>query len=247
MKFFKDFNLDEVLYHDAIKYATKKGNASYIDVMFDAKKQIESYLVKKAKDDIDIEILLLDRYKCALAVLASIYELDMNTAKKIYELSVEEVFENYDSEKLLVQNISSIMVKKAKEMGYVSLKVQKKIEEEKEEIIENVIEEVPEEKEENEIEEETINYEENIDILDYIDKEYLLSILNSKLNNYEYSVSKLLFGANGTMYSVKTVSKVLDVDVKKITEIYVKCLETIKDEYLNWYEGQMELRYTNMN
>lgn len=245
MKYFKDFNLDEVLYHDAIKYAIEKGNESYIDIIFDAKKQIESNLVKKAENDIDVEILLLDRYRSAMAVLVNIYELNMDVGKKIYELSVEDVLKNYDNEKLLIQNISKVMVNKAKEMGYFSARVQRKMEKEMQE--ETIIEE---NLSDNEIEEgpkveEQINYEENIDILDYIDKNYLFDILKDELSNYEYSVAKLLFGANGKIYSVESVSKVLEVDIKKITEIYVKCLGIVRDKFSNWYDGQMKLEYTN--
>lgn len=115
MKNYEDFDLHESIFNRAINVSKQDGNNSYIDLILGARKYLESYLIKKSINDIDLEILLLDKYKNAMFIVASIYKLDLGVANQIYESSFETIMENYDESKSLYNNLIKVMLKNVKE------------------------------------------------------------------------------------------------------------------------------------
>lgn len=129
MKNYQMFNLEENLFDSAIESSMNCAYTSYIDVFNHANRIIESYLIEKCKGDIEIQILLLEKYNNAKLVITKIHNLDSKIAMQIYELSFEYVINNYDSSKSIYSNLSKIMVRQIKEKVY-GLKIEdEKVEE----------------------------------------------------------------------------------------------------------------------
>lgn len=260
IKNYQNFNLSDEIFEEAIKIAKVNQNDSYMDIIYAANKYIESYLIHECKDDIDLEILLLEKYKNAMFTIMNIYELDEKTAREIYESSFEYIIDNYDKNKSLYKNLAKIMVIKIKEKKFgIKYEINTNIQDSK--IVENndlVLEEAKEkeitkEKEElsstnEEVEELNLcDNKKNIHnqeyIKKYINNKEVFSLIKEELNDeLEYVVTQCLFGYYGKYNSVKSISDFFGISERRVFEIYAKVLKIYREMFFNWYDGEMILK-----
>lgn len=111
IKKYECFSLDNSIIDDAINNALKQDLNTYIDIIFESRKYIEFYLIENCKDNIDLEILLLEKYKNTTLPIRNVYDVSESEINKIYEDSFEYILENYNRNMLLSYNILSYMLK----------------------------------------------------------------------------------------------------------------------------------------
>lgn len=112
-KEYQKFNISEEIIDNAINYAKSSNASSINDTIIESKKYIGSYLIKRCADDIDLEILLLDKYRQITFPILHKFSniLNMDEINRIYEQALEECFNDYNEQESISKNISSHMVK----------------------------------------------------------------------------------------------------------------------------------------
>ncbi len=240
IKNYKKFNLDEVIFDEAIRKSVTDGNNCYMEIILGANKYIESYLIKRCKDDIDLEILLLEKYKNAMFTIINVYNLDQRLANQIYESSFESIIEDYDESKSLYNNLIKVMLKKLKETLHDI-----KIEDATAETILETNDSIGDNEEECKNENEEIENNE-YDVKKYINNKYIFELLKEELDNdFEYLVAQFLFGYYGKYYDIENISKFLEVSKDEIFRIYMKVLTIYKEMFSEWYDKEMGLSLEN--
>lgn len=255
-KIYGCFDLDDSIIDAAINSTSKKDLNKYLDLIFETRKCIEYYLIEKCKNDIDLEILLLEKYKNAMLTIMNIYKLDETTARQIYELSFELMIENYDKSNLIYNNLSKIMKKQIKEKIYgINISNEEKTvivddtnTKEDEQIIDK--KQIQKQEDNNEkIEEKQDDMDEKYDysnILKYINNKHFFELLKDKMDNeFEYLIAQLLFGYYGKYYDIKSISEFFDISNINIYEIYMKVLNIYKELFYDWYNYQLSLGLKN--
>lgn len=104
------YQIDDKLIDDALSFAKSKQLDSYIDIIFCSRKYIESMLIKKCIDDIDFQILLLEKHKNIIVLVTHKFPFLNDEVNKIYEDAFEKCLNDYDSNKTLRENILKYML-----------------------------------------------------------------------------------------------------------------------------------------
>lgn len=247
---YKLFQIDEEIIHVAIDKAI---NENKEDALFLASRIIEKQIIDMAKDDIDIEIKIIDVYKKIIAIISKKYPLNKSELNQIYESSIEKCIENYDENQLLSINIIRNMKEeikkiinpfKEKQQKETIISMKSKITEkvENKDLIENQEQtnEVNEEtmisiesdlKEKIKVEEETENIEQVDKKIEQEEKTYDISFFTKYMNRENIDLMDLFFNLDislDTFNSCRNGKERLDEKNMKLLLSYLK-LDSYED------------------
>lgn len=239
--FMKKEDLKNIIskYHKSMSQNGNSNNIVYS--MMEVENLVRFYLCNKAKEDVDLEILLLDEFTSVFNITARKLGFFEKDIKEKREDILIEAIETYNGQISFYLHLTKLLKQKVKSLNEKQLKPKKQIislEKNKEDILNKV---PPEKKDLNSIIDEYIKNNDINNTPNYLEYVFnALDILNQiKIEDDTFQNFILLKYAfyKEIYFSNNDIAKILNKDIREINKYYMNSLKLLK-EFINFYMDQ---------